>query len=292
MINDVYYQKGFPDPVLGDEHVLSLVRPFVGSVEKVTAVDETGGEARTYAVDEGVVLKVQRPQQLRLSTSLEKEAFFLKQLERADKSINVPRVLGYGKEGTLEYTVMTRVEGKAVLYSNLTDKQRKDMYFELGRTLRKIHSIDKAPFVESGLFPDIDTPSDMRDRLNYRFNRVLGWRLNSKRIVEADIIEANELAMPILETVPNAEIICALHANPGSEHVFVNDDGSFSGVIDFGDSYLSHPICDFRSTPVRDRSLMLAGYTSESAINDNFKAIWNAAYALDSIIDVLCNRQR
>ena len=292
MINDVYYQKGLPDPVLENDHVLSLVRPFVGNAKKVIGIDETGGEARTYSIDNDIILKVQRPQQLRLSTSLEKEVFFLRQLEKMDKSINVPRVLGYGKEGTLEYTVMTRIEGKAVLYSNLTDEQRKDMYSKLGKTLRKIHSIDKTAFIKSGLFPDIDTPSDMRERLNLRFNRVLGWRLNAGRIVESDVSEANELAAPILETVPHAEIICAVHANPGAEHVFVNGDSSFSGVIDFGDAYISHPICDFRSTPVRDRSLMLAGYASEEAISDNFKAIWNAAYALDSIIDVLCNRQR
>ena len=292
MINDIYYQRGFPDPVFEDDYVLNLVRSFIPGARKVTGVDETGGEARTYAIDDGIILKVQRPQQLRLSTSLEKEAFFLKQLAEYDGSISVPRVLGYGKEGTLEYIIMTRMPGKAVFYSDLTGKQRESMYFELGKTLRKIHSIDKKPFMESGLFPDIDAPGDMRERLNFRFNRVLNWRLNAGRIVETDIEEALKLAAPILETVPEAEIIVPLHANPGAEHVFVNDDGTFSGVIDFGDSYLSHPIGDFRSTPVRERSMLLAGYVSEKEISDNFKLIWNAAYALDSIIDVMCNKQR
>jgi len=287
MIEDVYYQRGFPDPVLESDYVLNLVRPFVPSAKEVTGVDETGGEARTYAIDSDIVLKVQRPQQLRLSTSLEKEVFFLRQLEKHDKNISVPRVLGYAKEGTLEYIVMTRMPGKAVRYSDLTEKQRESMYFELGKTLRKIHDVDKTAFVESGLFPDIDAPSDMRERLNFRFNRVLGWRLSSKRVTEDDIVEANEQAASILEKVPNAGTIVPLHANPGAEHVFVNENGTFSGIIDFGDSYISHPICDFRSTPVRDRSLMLAGYRSEKEISDNFKLIWNAAYALDSIIDVL-----
>jgi len=292
MIKDVYYQEGFPDPILECDHVLSLVRAFAPGAKKVMSVDETGGEARTYAIDDDIILKVQRPGQLRLSTSLEKEVFFLNQLEQHDKTISVPRVLGYGKEGTLEYTVMTRMPGKAARYFDLTDKQREILYFELGKTLHKIHNIDKAAFVESGLFPDIDTPSDMRERLNFRFNRVLGWRLNAGRITEGDVTEAKKLAAPILEKVPDAEIIVLIHANPGIEHVFVNDDGSFSGLIDFGDAYLSHPICDFRSTPVRDRALLLAGYRSEAEISDNFKAIWNAAYELDSIIDVLCSRQR
>ena len=290
MIKDIYYQHGFPDPIFDDDYVLSLVRPFVPEAKKVTGVDETGGEARTYSIDDNIILKVQRPQQLRLSTSLEKEVFFLKQLAEYDSSISVPRVLGYAKEGTLEYTIMTRMPGKAVRYSELNDKQRESMYFELGKTLRRIHSIDKAPFIESGLFPDIDKPSDMKARLQFRFNRVLGWRLNAKRITEADVEWANGQALPILENVPDAEIIVPLHANPGAEHVFVNEDGTFSGVIDFGDSYISHPICDFRSTPIQVRNMLLAGYVSEKEISENFKLIWNAAYELDSIIDAICNK--
>jgi len=91
--------------------------------------------------------------------------------------------------------------------------------------------------------------------------------------------------------VPDAEILTALHSNPGPEHVFVKADGTFSGVIDFGDSYISHPICDFRSTPVRDRGMLLAGYQSITKLSSNFKQMWNAVYAIDSIIDVLRNNQ-
>jgi hypothetical protein len=49
----------------------------------MTRVDESGGEARTYIVDEAIVLKVQRPQQVRVGTSLAREVFFLNQLAAA-----------------------------------------------------------------------------------------------------------------------------------------------------------------------------------------------------------------
>jgi aminoglycoside phosphotransferase (APT) family kinase protein len=291
MIKDIYYQRGFPDPVFENDYVLSLVRPFVPGVQEVARVDETGGEARTYAVDNNIILKVQRPQQLRLSTSLEREVFFLKQLEKYDASISVPRVLGYGKEGTVEYTVMTRMPGKAVRYSDLTAKQRECMYFELGKTLAKIHGIDKNVFVESGLFPDIDTPSDIRERCKLRFERVAKWILErSTHLTQADIDDAREQVTAVIEKIPDAEILAALHSNPGPEHVFVDDNGTFSGVIDFGDAYISHPVCDFRSTPIRDRSLLLEGYKSLTELNDNFKQIWNAVYAIDDIVDVLRNK--
>ena len=290
MIKDVYYQKERPDPVFESSFCLSLVRPFVPDAKEVCGIDETGGEARTYAIDSDIILKVQRPHQLRLSTSLEREVFFLKYLEK-HSDVSVPRVLGYGKDGTLEYTVMTRMPGKAYKYADLTGKQRENMLFELGKTLYKIHSIDKKPFLESGLYPDIDIPGDMKNRMKSRFDRVLNWLLSSGKITQADIDRANEEAAPILEKLPDAEILTPLHANPGPEHVFVNEEGVFSGLIDFGDSYISHPIYDFRSTPVRERSMLLEGYISEEELSENFKQLWNFCYALDSIVDVLRNKR-
>ena len=290
MIKDVYCQKGMPDPIFENDYVLSLVRAFAPNAKEVCGVDETGGEARAYAIDSDVILKVQRPQQLRLSTSLEREVFFLKHLEK-HSDVNVPRVLGYGKEGTVEYTVMTRMPGKAYRYADLTGKQREAMLFELGKTLHKIHSIDKKPFFKSGLYPDVDVPGDMKDRLKSRFDRILNWMLGNEKITQADIDCANEQAMPIFEKVPDAEILTPLHSNPGPEHVFVNEDGTFSGIIDFGDSYISHPICDFRSTPIRDRAMLLEGYISEGELSENFKQLWNACYAIDSLVDVIRNKR-
>ena len=85
----------------------------------VTGIDETGGEARVYVIDEPLVVKVQRPHRLRPRTSLEKEAFFLHQLS-AHPDIVVPQVLGYGRHDTIEYLVMTRMPGVSALTVELT----------------------------------------------------------------------------------------------------------------------------------------------------------------------------
>lgn len=136
LLKDVYLQPDAPDPVLSQELVLSLVRRHLPGVQAVTNIDESGGEARTYAIDETVILKVQRPQQLRLSTSLAKEVFFLRQME-AYPDISVPRVLGYGRESALlEYTVMTRMSGVAMRHVPLTKDEHVAVLFQLGMTLR------------------------------------------------------------------------------------------------------------------------------------------------------------
>lgn len=65
MGKDFYIQPDAADPVLDPDAVLAIVRLHAAGAKAVRAVDESGGEARTYAIDDGLILKVQRPQQLR-----------------------------------------------------------------------------------------------------------------------------------------------------------------------------------------------------------------------------------
>ena len=109
---DTYHQPGVADPVLDEQTVCGLARRHVPGAAQVTGVDESGGEARTYAVDKDIILKTQRPHRVRPRTSLEKEVFFLKRLA-AYPEISVPRVLGYGREGGVEYICMSRMAGVA-----------------------------------------------------------------------------------------------------------------------------------------------------------------------------------
>ena len=82
MPRDVYLQPNLPDPVLEPSVVLDLARWFEPNAQAITAVDETGGEARTYVIDDGIVFKTQRPHRLRPRTSLSKEVLFLKHIEQ------------------------------------------------------------------------------------------------------------------------------------------------------------------------------------------------------------------
>ncbi|HEY7975302.1 MAG TPA: phosphotransferase [Ktedonobacterales bacterium] len=161
MSTDFYVQPDAPDPVLPDEVALSLARCHAPDVRAVTRVDESGGEARTYLIDDALILKTQRPQQLRPRTSLEKEVFFLTQLAAEVPELAVPRVLGYGRtqpmsgapDGpTVEYTLMTRMPGVAMRHAALDDGARRAVLLRLGSVLRRIHSLPVAPFVASGLF--------------------------------------------------------------------------------------------------------------------------------------------
>src|SRR4051794_11780705 len=163
MPNDVYLQPDAPDPVLADAVVLGLVQRHVPDAHAVTSVDESGGEARSYLVDDGLILKTQRPHRLRPRTSLAKEATFLTHLA-AFPAIPVPRVLGYGHAEGVEYLCMTRMPGDAVIRQAITGSAGGGVPHALGRVLRQIHAGPQAPRAGSGRFPGDQPADDLRVR--------------------------------------------------------------------------------------------------------------------------------
>lgn len=280
MRETVYYQRNAPDPVLDEATVLHIVRQHVADAKALSAIDESGGEARAYAVDDNIILKVQRPQQLRSSTSLEKEVLFLKQLEK-QTNVSVPRVLGYGKKDGIEYICMTRMHGTAAENVKFTNSEKKALLLELGKELRKIHSIDQQPFLDSGLFPR-DEPEDLKERIRRRY-------LNALR-KKADLSPARmNLALETMEQelsmIQNAGEFVALHVNPYLPHVFVDKDThQYSGIIDFGDAYIGHPIFDMWYWKAKSRKILLRAYTAEKPVSENFLKIFESLNRISIIM--------
>ena len=274
MPNDLYLQPDAPDPVLTEAMVLGLVRRHVPDAHTVMGVDESGGEARSYLVDASLILKTQRPHRLRPRTSLAKEATFLGHMA-AFPAIPVPRVLGYGHAEGVEYLCMTRMPGDAVIRQTITGPERVRVLEALGQVLRQIHALPQAPLVASGRFPGDQTADDLRARLGEAFNEVLAaleragaiWQLARppRRVADA-----------ALAALPDTTTFVALHSNPGPEHTFAEPvTYTYTGTIDFGDAYISHPALDLRrwKDPAA-REALLAGYLAAGPVDATFMSIW------------------
>ena len=286
MPKHIYLQPDAPDPIHSDDVVLALVRNHVPDVHAVTGIDESGGEARTYAIDDNIILKVQRPQQLRPLTSLEKEIFFLNQLS-LNEDISVPKVLGYGREGSIEYTVMTRMPGIAVVNTTLEGDARKETLFKLGQTVRRIHSAPQQPFHTSGLFPGDTNFDDVQARFEEAFDGLIG-RIRDKDIPWTLPYTAEQVATKALAALPESNQRVALHSNPGPTHTFVDASTRlFTGLIDFGDAYVSHPAWDlWRWNLPADRQAVLAGYTSDKEVDDAFMGTWRVVMVLSDMMAI------
>ena len=280
MPKDTYLQPDKPDPVLDEEIVLQLARRHISGARAIRAVDETGGEARSYAIDDDVIFKTQRPHRLRLRTSQAKEVFFLERLA-GFPDIPVPRVLGYGQEGDIEYTCLTRMPGIAVRRATLGDNARRVMLRDLGRVLRRIHAIPQGEMVAIGLFPGDHSADDFHARLTEAFDDAVtaihategAWGLSQT---------PEEIAETALAALPRSEMRVALHSNPAPEHTFVDEKtGAYTGTIDFGDAFISHPTLDLRRwRDPADREALFAGYIADAPVDDEFLTVWRVVQVL------------
>jgi aminoglycoside phosphotransferase len=280
--SDLYSQPNAADPVLEERTVLDIVRRHGVRRSTVTSIDETGGEARAYMLDDNLVLKAQRPHRLRPRTSLAKEAFFLHQLA-AYPDIVVPHLLGYGRHDTIEYLVMTRMQGVSALTVELAGKHRTTVLQHLGRTLRRLHSIPQTPFYDSALFPGSRTRETFVARARATLAQAVQVIEATPDLWRLDVSPA-ELASRVLAVLPASVDLVALHSNPGPVHTFVQPDTlAFVGLIDFGDAYISHPALDWRWPTHADRVALLHGYCDETPATDAFMAAWHAGLVLSDM---------
>jgi len=278
---DIYLQPDAEDPVLSPDTVLGIAAAHTDRAGTVSEVDESGGEARAYLLDGGVVVKTQRPHRLRPRTSLAKEARLLQHLAGPLEGL-VPEMLGYGRttapEGDVEYLVISRMPGRATRNMWVTGAERRELLRQTGRLLVGLHAVPLAPLLaEDGLFPANRDGAALRSRLEARLADVLdviagrpgSWTLP---------VPPERVAAQTLDLLPAQFAPVVLHSNPGPTHVFCDTAGTLTGVIDFGDSFVSHPALDLRAWPdPADRLALRSGYLDGTAQDAESEAAWTAA---------------
>ncbi len=279
---DTYSQPDAPDPVLSNEVVVEVARRHVAGVERVLAVDESGGEARAYHLDGGVVVKTQRPPRRRPRTSLEKERNVLRALDGVP-GVSVPRALGHGWVDSVEYLCLTTMPGRPFAQVDLTVAQRREVLLALGGTLRRIHESDQTLLLAPGLVPGDESPEDFPRRVADTVERLFHTLEGSEE--SGAIASLRENAMALVDRLPRSTPPVVLHSNPGPEHTFVlEESGTLSGLIDFGDAYRSHPALDLRSW-ARDRGgdVVLEGYRGSRGLPEGFEEAWRAGLIITEL---------
>jgi hygromycin-B 7''-O-kinase len=287
---DVYSQPGAPDPVLPAEPVREMVRshlPDEVGLSDGMEVDESGGEARVYLFARsdgpgGVALKTQRPHRLRPRTSLAKEAALLRRLA-GPLAGRIPALYGYDAadtpEGPVEYIVMSRMPGRAVVAGGVPPAERTALFRAVADVLRTVHALDATDLRSAGTLPFVDGAAGLRARLEPNFadlvealeTRPDRWPLEVRpeRVAERALA-----ALPTRLDQPPVP----LHSNPGPTHVFTGADGAFTGLIDFGDAYAAHPALDLRSWPdPADRVLLREAYLDGEPAGAEWDAVWTVA---------------
>lgn len=281
---DTYLQPDIPDPVLADDVVLRIARRHLAKVVSVTAVDESGGEARVYVCDGDIVVKTQRPHRLRARTSLAKEVLILEHLAALD-GLAIPRVLGYGNDSDVEYIVMTRIPGIALEAAKLESQARNMVLENLGETLRRIHEADQTALDESSLIPGDKDGADLRERVASGFDALIAAVEAHGSVAGMDL---RNIADVCLAGLPVEFRPVVLHSNPGAAHCLVDPrTGLFAGLIDFADAYRSHPAFDIRVwSSLADSRPLLSGYSRRGPLGEGFEAVRRCGIVLTQLRDV------
>ena len=276
------------DPVFTSDFILNIVRRHAPDAKEVTCVDEQGGSARAYHIDNRITLKVQRPHRVKSEFNIQREVFLLKELEKQGVA-NVPRTLGYGKQGAFEYNCMTKIPGLAVRFTELTPEQRANMLQELGKTLYQIHNIPLQPFYDSSLaWEKYNNADDIQKRVWHYFGIAINKM--SRKPTQEQIDDAKAQAGKLICKITGVSVKIR-HADPSDEHTFVKD-GNYTGLIDFGDAYITHPAFDLRRWPEADRPALMKGYLGAGKVEDSFLPVCEAIFAVEDILSELKNENK
>ena len=199
-------------------------------------------------------------------------------------SDRIPRLHGYGmaetEMGQVEFLVMSRVLGRAVVHRPVTGARRDQLLADVAGTLRKVHAADLHEMQDPGLLPNggDDDAIALQRRLRDGFADLVDaiavhpgrWTVS---VSPDEVMSAALAALP--STLVQPAVL--LHSNPGPTHVFVDAAGSFTG-IDFGDAYRSHPALDLRAWPdPADRVKLSAAYLGSDPADTEFEAVWTVA---------------
>jgi hygromycin-B 7''-O-kinase len=280
---DTYLQPQAADPVLSSATVLAIAQAHTGLRSRVVEVDESGGEARAYLLDGDVVVKTQRPHRLRPRTSLSKEAHLLRKLAEP-LGPHIPELLGYGRfeatEWEVEYLVMTRMPGDAFIRQDADPAVRSALLDELGVLLSRLHAVPTDTLLaetDLDLVP-VDPDGDaLARRLELGFADLVDL-LAERPGIWSLARSPQEVAAVAVAMVPEDFTPVVLHSNPGPMHAFCTSEGVFTGLIDFGDSYVSHPAMDLRTWPdPADRVALRDAYLGGANPGAGFDAAWTAA---------------
>jgi len=156
---------------------------------------------------------------------------------------------------------------------------RRQLLREVADVLRAVHALDTCHLQADGTLPTVVGAAGLRARLEPNFTDLvehLAGR-SDRWPLEMPADRVAELALAALpERLDQPPV--PLHSNPGPTHVFTEEAGRFTGLIDFGDAYAAHPALDLRSWPdPDDRVLLRDAYLDGRPATAEWDAVWTTA---------------
>ena len=141
-----------------------------------------------------------------------------------DPQIRAPRLLATGElredaHAPWPYLVISRIPGRSIEDTTLTDAQRGALAWELGEQLKRVHTLPPSDAMQAIAWDPVDLSSAL-----------------ARSSLPPHLIEQ---ASDYVSAIP-AAAPCFLHGDLAGQHVFV-ERKTFRGFIDWGDAVVADP---------------------------------------------------
>src|SRR5205823_90030 len=139
--------------------------------------------------------------------------------------------------------------GDAFIRQETPCGSRGTLLHEVGAVLARLHAVPTGPLLaDRDLVPVDSDGAALARRLELGFADLVD-HIAKDPACWSPVRSPEDVAAAAVAMVPTDFTPVVLHSNPGPMHVFCTPEGGFTGLIDFGDSYASHPAMDLRTWP-------------------------------------------
>lgn len=174
--------------------------------------------------------------------------------------------------------------------AHLTEKQRTDMAMQLARFLRNLHAFPVDQAIWAGVKNDTLGRLDMNKRIPML--RETAEKLCRLRPEGLHVRQLQSYADQ-LEPIALTSAKCLVHGDLHIRNILVTEDGSLSGIIDWGDTHIGDPAIDLSAVysllPPQARLLFFEEYgriNEATSALARFKAVYTLAILLIYGIDL------
>lgn len=211
---------------------VEIIKKLTGVEENRISFRDDGFMSRGYVIDGGrLVFKFKK----RPDTTYVHEAKNLDYLNKQSLGVNLQSVAFKAEDNS--YLGIYGVPGVSLEQYALTDASRITIGRQLGKFLRKLHSLKP----ETGIVYPLDELIEVWQDRYAKARKTLEKYLNASELADIDELMTREMPNTLREL---GEKRVFSHADLGDANIFIDSDGSV-GVIDFNESGYIDEASDF-----------------------------------------------
>ena len=209
---------------------------FDYTVESFEVIGE-GYDSKAYLINDEYIFKIK--------TSANKEKGYVKEKaildflnDNLDTDINIPKVEYFFVDEDIKIMGYKKLDGKflsTTIYENMSKDKRKGLNKDIADFLRQLHSLDYSPIAEY----KIDNKSNCLEEYEILKSTIY----DSFTEAEKKYIEGFYNRLESTKVFLDKKCLC--HNDFSCNHILLDEDDKFIGVIDFGDSGIVDEYCDF-----------------------------------------------